>query len=98
MDRYIQFNALEGALWMLLAGVAYIVYRLVSPRYNKISIVSMVLLLLFGISDFLEIGVGNFLEPDLWWLFAWKVACVIGLVAVFVWYVWLKLYPPADGL
>lgn len=46
----------------------------------------------FGISDFLEIQFGSFLERDMAWLLVWKIACVIGLVAAFVWYMRLRIF------
>ena len=44
--------------------------------------------LLFGISDFIEIGTGSWFRPL--WLLLWKGVCVITIVSSYVWYRRLK--------
>ena len=91
MDEYTAFNLREGVFWIILAVILFISYKKVPADYKRISFVSAVIVLLFGISDFLEIEVGNFLEPSLWWLFVWKVLCIGGFAIIILWYFWLRI-------
>jgi hypothetical protein len=86
-----QFNFLEGCFWVLLGLVSSWVCGRVSNEYKKLGYFSAFVLITFGISDFVQVLYGSFLQPHLWWLFAWKVISVIGLVAIVVWYLILRL-------
>jgi len=75
------FNLCEGILWISLAvGFVLVLWR---KRQNAgLMATSGLLLMMFGISDFVEIGTGGWYKP--WWLLVWKASTLLGLVVVFV--------------
>lgn len=91
MDEFIRFNLYEGSFWILLGIVCYILNKLTSPKFSKISLVAAIVFILFGISDYVEVKMGGFLYPIAWWLLVWKVACVIGITFIIYWYFKLRL-------
>ncbi len=90
MNDYIQFNLLEGIFWIFLGLSSIILHGLVPTIYKKLAIFSAIVLIFFGISDFIEIITNGFI-PGPWWLFAWKITNVIGLIGVFIWYIKLRV-------
>lgn len=66
-------NALEAALWGLIALVLFIAaFR--HPQSRKPLIIASLAFLLFGLSDLVEISTGVWWHP--WWLLLWKAACL----------------------
>ena len=66
------FNLAEGFFWIGLA-VWFFLSTFISGKYHKALLA--VILILFGISDFVEMATGAWWRP--WWLLVWKVLCVI---------------------
>ena len=54
-------------------------------RPRRLALVAGVALVLFGLSDLVEIRTGSWLRP--WWLFVWKAVCLGTLVGAYVGYV-----------
>jgi len=91
MDEFTRFNLYEGSFWILLGIVSYILHKILPEKYKKTTIVAGTIFILFGISDNMEIKTSGFLYPIIWWLLAWKVACVVGIIFIVVWYFKLRL-------
>ena len=74
------FNLAEGLLWLgIAAGLAFTIHR--SRRNTDLRIVTAILFLTFGASDFVEIQTGGWYKP--WWLLAWKALNLVGFVILF---------------
>lgn len=91
MNEFIKFNLLEGIFWINLGMTSLVLYEILNKRYRTISLVSALALFLFGISDFIEIKKGSFLEPQLWWLYIWKIINVGIFLFIIVWYLKLRV-------
>jgi hypothetical protein len=71
------FNLVEG-LWWIGLGVWLMSFAAISKCY-KTALASI--LILFGISDFVEMATGAWWQP--WWLLAWKGLCVaVGIILI----------------
>jgi hypothetical protein len=86
-----QFNLVEGFFWIILSALGLCCYIKLGREFKRWSVFSAVVLFTFGISDFLQIIYGSFLQPHLLWLFIWKIIGVIGLVVSAVWYIFIRL-------
>ncbi len=85
------FNILEGVFWIACAAVALLVAGRV-PRFLSLARAAAVLLVAFGISDFVEISLStSFLDDGNEWLLVVKVGCIVGLVLCFFRYVMLRI-------
>jgi len=74
-----RFNLIEGFFWIALA--AWFVTRLfVEAAHRRDNLLLAVGLLLFGLSDFVEIHTGAWWRP--WWLLVWKGLCLVALVVL----------------
>jgi hypothetical protein len=75
------FNYVEAAIW----GVAglWTIWRSrgEGSTLRVSSCVAAVAFLAFGLSDLVEVRTGTWYDP--WWLFAWKAACVLTLLACY---------------
>jgi uncharacterized membrane protein HdeD (DUF308 family) len=72
------FNLVEGFFWIGLA-VWILLSTFISSKHHKALLA--VILILFGISDFVEMATGAWWRP--WWLLVWKALCVlIGLILI----------------
>ena len=72
------FNLVEGIFWIAL-GVWILWTQHISASKHK-SYLSIILII-FGISDFVEMTTGVWWRP--WWLLIWKALCVvIGLIFI----------------
>ena len=69
-------NAIEAVVWwgLGLSMLAAAVRK--SPQRRNMIIVGTILIL-FGVSDIVEISTGAWWRP--WWLFLWKAICVVTL-------------------
>lgn len=85
------FNVIEGSFWVVLGAVCLVIYFKVSKIYSTLALFSAITLLTFGLSDFFEVAYGSFLVSGMEWLLMWKIVNVIGLCAIFVWYLALRL-------
>lgn len=84
------FNQIEGVFWILM-GLGFLIgWFYLNSDYKKIALTSSVVLILFGISDFMEVKFGSFLDPNLLWLLGWKIVGVVGLIFIIVWFFKLK--------
>lgn len=87
---YFWFNLIEGVFWIVLGLVsAYMGRKYGTRALQRLSICTCVTLLLFGISDFVEIYTDGFIGHDTW-LFVWKGICVAMLIMEVLWYVRLR--------
>ena len=74
---FVLSNQIEAALWTLIAvGMAVATLRRSSTRRE--CAIGAVAFALFGVSDLVETTTGAWWRP--WWLFAWKGACVLGVI------------------
>ena len=87
---YFTFNFLEAIFWIGLGGIVIIVYKLYPGKYRKLAFYASIALILFGVSDILEIYLGNFLDSGMSWLFLWKIANTAAIVGVVNWYIMLR--------
>lgn len=71
------FNVFEAILWMSLAVYALVASRRSASRVRHLARRLSGLLVLFAISEAIEVGTGAPWRP--WWLLAFKAFCVIGL-------------------
>src|SRR5690554_4265258 len=69
-------NIAEGFLWLVIGGIVVAWYR------TRMSGLVAVVLVLFGISDWVEASTGAWWQP--WWLLVWKATCVAILLAAVV--------------
>lgn len=67
------FNLLEGVFWIALAAVV-----MLRAKRSVLTIGAAATLLLFGVSDFIEVRTRAWYTP--WSLFALKAACVLSLL------------------
>ncbi len=88
---YVTFNLWEALFWVVLGVVSFVLLNFTSQEFKKLEIFSGCVLVLFGVSDFVESQVGSFFEQGLGWLFIWKVLGVIGLTYSIIWYLWIRL-------
>lgn len=71
------FNLIEGFFWIGLGVWMVLGKKQLFVSNNKTT--SGIISIIFGISDFVEMGTGAWWRP--WWLLAWKGACVaVGLI------------------
>lgn len=78
---FVWTNRAEGLVWISMGLGIWLWGRRREARQRSLGVQAMVVLILFGVSDFVEATTGAWWRP--WWLFAWKAACVLGLVWVF---------------
>ena len=75
MDGVQLFNAVEAGWWVLVALAVCFLRMPVKIHWTRWPLAA--LLLLFGVSDVVEIWTGAWWRP--WWLAVWKGACVVGI-------------------
>jgi hypothetical protein len=75
------YNGFEAALWAVLAVVVAIRYRRSVAALRRISAIASGLLLLFAVSDVIEMQTGAWWRP--WPLVLLKGICLIGLIWCF---------------
>jgi hypothetical protein len=78
------FNFIEGLWWISLgSGMTYVTVN--KKILRKMPYACIVLLVLFGISDFVEIHTGAWWCP--WWLLAWKAGCIVaGIICLILYF------------
>jgi hypothetical protein len=79
---FITSNYIEATLWACI-GIGFFLHasRAVGQR-RRTSLHAGITFLFFGASDIVETTTGAWWRP--WWLFAWKAACVVALLALLV--------------
>jgi len=75
------YNAFEAALWAMLAVVVAIRYRHAVAGLRRVAAIASVLLVLFAISDVIEMQTGAWWRP--WPLLLLKGICLVGLIWCF---------------
>ena len=90
MDSFTLFNLLEGSFWIFIGIASVVLFWFIPKNYQRLSFSAGIILIVFGISDFVEICTGGFLPGPLW-LLTWKTANVLGLIGIIVWYLKLRL-------
>ena len=87
------FNLYEGIFWVGLSALilVFLLLMKVPSSLKNWSRFSVVVLALFGVSDFMQVKYGTFLQEGMMWLLIWKTVCVIGLVVMAVWYLKIRL-------
>ena len=84
------FNLLEGIWWVSLGIVVLTLRFFVTSRYQTLALVTTCLLVLFGLSDFLQVVYESFLVPGMEWLWYLKLSNVISLCGMIGRYLWLR--------
>jgi len=74
-------NYVEAALWGVI-GLIFLVHAIATKRSGRASAIAALAFVLFGVSDIVEAETGAWWRP--WWLFCWKAACVLSMIALFV--------------
>ena len=85
------FNSIEGFFWIILGMVMRWCYLNLKSKFKTWALFSAVVLFTFGISDFVQVLYGSFLQPHLLWLLIWKIINVAGLVLSIFWYILIRL-------
>ena len=75
------FNLFEVYLWSIM-GIGFLISAIIRPANRWSALAAGIMLILFGISDWVELSTGAWWKP--WWLFAWKAVCVVSLVSLAV--------------
>jgi hypothetical protein len=86
----IEFNFYEALFWIVLGLVMVTVRGFVPYQYRRWVLVSAVNILLFGVTDVVELYTGGFLHTARWLLW-WKSIHAIGLVGSVWWYIRLRI-------
>lgn len=73
------FNLVEGVFWIGLGVWVLVTRRVVRQRRHIVLAIGLVM---FGISDFVEMASGAWWEP--WWLLVWKGICVGVFILFFI--------------
>jgi hypothetical protein len=79
VDEYFRVaNQIECVFWNCF-GLGFLLSA-VKPSYRRLKLLAGLVLVVFGISDFVEADTGAWWDP--WWLLLWKSACVLALAAM----------------
>jgi hypothetical protein len=82
------FNFWEGMNWLVLGIFFLTLPKIISAKYKKAALFASFVLILFGVSDFVEIRTGGYWIP--WQLLAFKVFCLAGMVFSLAWFAKLR--------
>ncbi len=85
------FNSVEGLFWIILGVVGWWCNFKLERKFKMWALFSSMVLVTFGISDFVQVFYGSFFQPHLLWLLIWKVIGVAGLVVSIIWYILIRL-------
>ena len=86
-----QFNLYEGCFWIVVGVIPWVLYLYFGKKFQIFAIFTSGALVLFGISDFMQVLYGSFFQRELTWLLVWKVLNTMALVSSIVWYFVLRL-------
>ena len=71
------FNLIESFWWIGL-GIGLMFVPAISKFYKT---ALAIILILFGVSDFVEMVTGTWWQP--WWLLVWKTLCIsVGIILI----------------
>ncbi|GBE16551.1 hypothetical protein BMS3Abin15_00372 [bacterium BMS3Abin15] len=82
------FNFIEGIYWLTLGVFVLTLLKATPHKYKRLALFTSLILILFSITDFIEIGTGAYWIP--WWLLVWNIICVSGLILSLAWYIKLR--------
>lgn len=82
------FNFIEGIYWLALGIFVLTLSKIIFQKYKKLALFTSLVLILFSITDFIEIETGAYWTP--WWLLVWNIICILGLTLSLAWYIKLK--------
>lgn len=82
------FNFIEGIYWVALGIFVLTLSKIIFQKYKKLALFTSLILILFSITDFIEIETGAYWTP--WWLLVWNIICILGLTLSLAWYIKLK--------
>ncbi len=88
---WVEFNAYEALFWFCPGIGAYGSLRRSSLVSRAWLVFSVGNILLFGITDVVELFAGGFLHTVPWLLY-WKSVHVLGLVVSVIWYIRFRWY------
>ena len=71
-------NAFEVVWWLVCGAVVGVKSLRAEPPHRGRGLLSAVTLVLFGLSDVVELQTGAWWRP--WWLLVWKALCIAILV------------------
>ena len=83
------FNFVEGFYWLFLGVFFVTLSKTMSHRYKRWTLFTFLILVLFGLSDFIEMNTGAYWIPG--WLLVWNMGCILGFIFSLIWYVKLRL-------
>ncbi|KKU04866.1 MAG: hypothetical protein UX07_C0025G0007 [Parcubacteria group bacterium GW2011_GWA2_45_30] len=89
--NFTTFNLIEGVFWIALGTICATILFTAETRYKKLASASAAVFILFGLSDFVEIAVQDSFLDSLSWLLLWKIAGVVGIIAVIIGYIKLRI-------
>jgi len=89
-DIYSSFNLYEALFWWWLGASLLGCRHWAGSQYQSWLLFSAANILLFGVTDVVELYTGGFLHTATWLLY-WKVGHVLGLGVSVAWYVRLRL-------
>jgi phosphotransferase system glucose/maltose/N-acetylglucosamine-specific IIC component len=87
MDIHTHFNFIEGIFWITVGVLVFIYSFKAKVLVHNIYYIGSVLLIVFVLSDFVEIHSGAWWRP--WWLLIWKGVCLAGFAVLGI-YVLIK--------
>ena len=86
-------NVFELVWWPALGAVIAVRSRQSTPAWRRLGFVAACWLVLFGLSDGIELWTKSWWNP--WWLLLWKGTCITALFGCAVARMWLKLRSPS---
>jgi hypothetical protein len=90
-DEWVEFNTYEALFWLVL-GASIFVFSKWNRSFSRPWVYFTTYnIVLFGVTDVVEIYTGGFLDTAQWLLY-WKVVHVCGLFISLVWYVCVCVY------
>lgn len=84
MSIHAQFNYVEAWFWITTALVVLVGSLSARKKPIGLYLCLSLLLILFGLSDFVEMQTGAWWKP--WWLLLWKGLCLVGFAGCFLYY------------
>lgn len=90
-DVWVEFNTYEALFWFTLGIGLFVLMRHLKTVSRAWVYFSSCNIIVFGITDVIELYTGGFLHTAPWLLY-WKTVHVFGLLLSLVWYVKVRVY------
>ncbi len=84
-------NLIEAGFWIIFGVVVTLVLWRQARRLTPFSLISGMVVILFGLSDLVESRTGAWWRP--WWLLLWKAICLTGMAVCFLKYIQARKVP-----